>query len=109
MLDKVLIAKLHDDIGFLSLEQHRQKQLLSIMFIQARKGQSRNVTNMNTRSQTKYVFKTPTKMGQKYQKSSHYLGTRLWDALDKTTQELPCKYAFKRHIDSIYKKYNPLI
>ena len=35
MLDKVSIAKLHDSIGLLSLEQRRQKQLLSIMFIQS--------------------------------------------------------------------------
>ena len=48
-------------------------------------------------------------MGKKYQRSSFYLGTRLWDALDKTTQDIPCKYAFKRKIDTLYKKYCPLI
>ena len=109
LLDKVAVAKIHDSIGLLSLEQRRQKQLLSIMFIHAKKGRSRNVTNRNTRSQTKYVFKTPAKMGNKYQKSPYYLGTRLWDTLEKTTQEIPCKYAFKKYVDSIYKKYNPLM
>ena len=66
------------------------------------------ITNVNTRSQTKYVFKTPTKMGQKYQKSSCYLGTSLWNTLDKTTQDIPYKYAFKKHIGCLYTKYNPL-
>ena len=109
MLDKVSIAKIHDSIGLLSLEQRRQKQLLNIMFIQSKKGKSRDVTNVNTRRQAKYVFRVETKMGKKYQKSPYFLGTRLWDALEKTTQDLPCKYAFKKYIDSLYKRYNPLI
>ena len=37
------------------------------MFIQAQKERSRVVTNVNTRSQTKYVFKTATKIGRKYE------------------------------------------
>ena len=109
MLDKLAVAKLHDSIGLLSLEQRRQKQLLNIMFIQALKGKSREITNVNTRRQTKYVFKTETKMGRKYQKSLFSLGTRLWDVVDKDSQDLPCKYAFKRKVESLYKKYNPLI
>ena len=72
-------------------------------------GRYRKVANRNTRSQTKYVFKLPVKMCQKYQRSPYCLGTRLWDSLDKTTQDLPCKYSFKKHVDSLYKKYNPLI
>ena len=109
IIDKVSIAKIHDSIGLLSLEQRRQKQLLNLMFIQSIKGKSRLVTNINTRSQTKYVFNVPAKMGSKYQKSPYFLGTRLWNNLDKTTQELPCKFAFKKHIEYLYKKYNPLI
>ena len=88
----------------MSLEQRRQKQLLNIMFNQARKGIARNVTNVNTRRQAKYVFKRDTKMGRKYQKSPYFLGTRLWDNIDKETQELPCKFAFKKKIDLMYKK-----
>ena len=109
MLDKVSVAKIHDSVGLLSLEQRRQKQLLNIMFIQAKKGKSRAATNVNTRSQAKYVFKVETKMGKKYQKSSYFLGTRLWDMLDKTTQDLPCRFSFKKHVNCLYKRYNPLI
>ena len=105
MLDKVAVAKIHDSIGVLSLEQRRQKQLLCIMFMHAKKGKSRKVTNRNTRSQTKYVFQVPAKMGKKYQKSPYYLGTRLWDTLDKTPQEISCKYLFKKYIEKLYKKY----
>ena len=78
------IPKIHVSICVLSLEQRRQKQLLNIMFIHAKKGESRLVTNVNKRSQTKYIFKTDTKMGRKYQKSSFFLGTRLWNRLDKS-------------------------
>ena len=103
MLGKISIPKIHDSVGLLSLEQQRQKQLLCIMLIHAKKGKSCSLTNVNTRSQTKYVFKTETKMGKKYQKSPFYLGTILWDSLDKTTQDIPCKLYI------LYKKYCPLI
>ena len=109
LLDKVSIPKIHDSISLLSLEQRRQKQLLSIMFIQAKKGRSRSVTNINTRRQSKYVFKIPAKMGKKYQKCPYFLGTRLWDTLEKTTQDIPCKFAFKKYIETLYRKYNPLL
>ena len=48
-------------------------------------------------------------MGKKYQRSSFYLGTRLWDALDKTTQEVHVNIPSKGKIDTLYKKYCPLI
>ena len=44
---------------------------------------------MFTRRQAKYVFKLETKMGGKYQKSPYVLGTRLWDSMDKESQDLP--------------------
>ena len=53
LLDKVAITNLHDTIGLLSLEQRKQNQLVNIMFIQALKGRSREITNVNTRRQTK--------------------------------------------------------
>ena len=109
MLDKVSIPKIHDSISLLSLEQRRQKQLLIIMHGQALKGNSRVVTNVNTRRQVKYVFKTENKMGRKYQHSQFFLGTRLWDFLAKKKQDLPCRYAFKKKISTLYKKYNPLL
>ena len=58
------------------------------MFSHAKQGKSRVITNVNTRSQTKYVFKTEAMISKKNEKSSCYLGTRLWNGLDKETQEL---------------------
>ena len=58
LLDRVSIPVLHNSIKLLSLEQRRQKQLLKIVYIQAQKNRSRAITNVNTRSQTKYVFQT---------------------------------------------------
>ena len=108
-MDKISIPKIHDSIKLLSLEQRRQKQLLNIMYSYARKGKSRSVTDVNTRRQAKYVFKVERKMGKKYQKSPYFLGTRLWDGLDKETQDLPCKFAYKKKIDTLYKRFNPLL
>ena len=107
----VSVPVLHNSVHLLSLEQRRQKQLLKIMFIhvQAQKGCSRVVTNVNTRSQTKYVFKTETKIDRKYEKSSYYLGTRLWSGLDKETQDSDSIFCFKRKIDKLYNKFNPLL
>ena len=48
-------------------------------------------------------------MERKYQKSPYVLGTRLWDIMDKESQDLPCKFAFKKKVDSMYKKYSPLL
>ena len=62
LLDKVSIPKIHNSVRLLSLEQRRQKQLLIVMIIHTKKGKSRSVTNINTRSQTKNVFKTETKI-----------------------------------------------
>ena len=66
MLDKISIAKMHDSIGLLSLEQRRQKQLLKLMFIHAMKGKSRLVTNVNTRNQTNMFLR----LIQKWAKST---------------------------------------
>ena len=73
------------------------------MYSQAKKG-IWSITNVNTRSQTKYVFKTDVKIGKNYQKSPYFLGTRLWDGLNKETQDILCKYMFKRKIESLYKQ-----
>ena len=109
LLDKVSIPVIHNSIHLLSLEQRRQKQILKIMYIQSQKGRSRAVTNVNTRSQTKYVFKTDTKIGKKYEKSPYYLGTRLWNGLDKVTQDSDSIYTFNKKICRLYNKYNPLL
>ena len=109
LLDMIPIPQLHNSVHLLSLEQRRQKQLLKIMFIHAQKGKSREVTNVNTRSQRKYVFKTETKISRKYEKSCYYLGTRLWNVLDKETQESDSIFSFRKKLDKLYKKYSPLL
>ena len=91
LLDKEAIKILHDSISLLSLEQRRQEQLLNIMFNHARNGIARNVTNVNTRRQ-----KLDTKMCRKYERSPYFLGTKLWDNIDKESQDLPCRFAFKK-------------
>ena len=98
LLDKVSIPDIHNSIRLLSLEQRRQKQVLKIMYIQAQKGRSHAITNVNSRSQTKYVFKTVTKIGKKYEKSPYYLGTRLWNGLDQISQESESIYTLNKKL-----------
>ena len=66
LLDRISISFLHNSIKLLSLEQRRQIQVLKLMYIDSRKGKSRAITNVNTRSQSEYVFRTETKIGKKY-------------------------------------------
>ena len=63
------------------------------MYVQSKKNKSRAITNVDTRSQTKYVFQTDVKISKKYEKSPYYLGTRLWNPLDRETQKSDSIYS----------------
>ena len=53
LLDRISIPVINNSIKLLSLEQRRQIQVLKLMYADSKKGKSRAVTNVNTRSQTK--------------------------------------------------------
>ena len=57
--DCVSRIDLHKDAKLLSLEQRWEKQLYSLMYKLAKKGEARKVRN--TRNQQKYVFKVDAK------------------------------------------------
>ena len=88
--------ELHKEAKLLSLEQRREKQLLILMYKLSQKGMCRKVTNRPTRQQEKYVFKTDTKIGNKYEKSAYYIGTKLWDKLPTETQFLDTVFELKK-------------
>ena len=89
----------------LSLEQRREKQLYSLMYKLSNKGKARKVNNRNTRNHQKYVVKTDTKVGTKYEKSPFYQGTQLWDKLPKETKFTDNIFKFKKEIAKRYRYY----
>ena len=93
----------------LSLVQRREKQLLILMYKLSQKGILRKITERPTRQQEKYVFKTDTKIGKKYEKSPYNQGTLLWDKLPKETQFAENIFEFKKRILPLYKQYLDVI
>ena len=104
--DRVNIEELHTPAKLSSLEQRRIRQLLGLQYLLYKKDTDRHVTQANTRSQQKYVFKVDSKIGKKYERSPFYLGTRLWEKLLKNIQESENVYVFRNKINRHYKHYN---
>ena len=102
--DMVSRIDLHKEANILSLCQRREKQLLTLMYKLSQKGILRKVTDRATRQQEKYVFKTDSKIGKKYEKSPYYQGT-----LPKETQFAENIFDFKKRIIPLYKEYLDVI
>ena len=88
--DMISRIELHREAKLMSLCQRREKQLLILMYKLSKKGILLKITNRATRQQEKYVFRTETKIGKKYEESPYYQGTKLWDKLTKETQFSEC-------------------
>ena len=107
--DMIFRIDLHKEAKLLSLCQRREKQLLTLMYKLSQKGILRKITDRATRQQEKYVFKTDSKIGKKYEKSPYYQGTLLWDKLPKETQFAENIFDFKKRIIPLYKEYLDVI
>ena len=70
---------------------------------------NRKVCVRYLRSNEKYIFKTDSKIGTKYQHSAHYLGTLLWNDLPKEVQFAETVYEFKKLVKRRYRKYENLL
>ena len=62
-----------------------------------------------TRNASKIVFKVPTRVSPKYEKSPFYTGTKLWDRLSVDVQNANTVFEFKREVSDIYKVYEDLL
>ena len=105
LADKVSIVKLHAKCKIISLEQRMRKQLLWLMFILSRDKGFLKVPNRVTRTIDRITFKVPARITPVYERSPYYLGTLLWNELDKTIQEAPNVYAFKKEINRQNRTY----
>ena len=56
------------------------------MYIMSRDEKDRKVGVRDLRSNTKFIFKTDSKIGTKYQRSPYYQGTLLWNELPTPVQ-----------------------
>ena len=103
--DRVPIALLHEKCKILSLKQRMQKQLLWLMYVLSGDKDDIKVSQRDTRSAEKVVFKLPARVLPIYEHSPYYQGTKLWDVLDKDTQLKDSVVAFKKAIEPLYKGY----
>ena len=78
------------------------------MFVLSRDPSYLRVAPWETRSARKVVFKVPAKILPVYERSPYYLGTKLWNGLDKETQKKDTIHAFKKDIDKLYRNYRPV-
>ena len=105
LVDRVSIPKLHKKAHLLSLKQRWEKQLLSLMYIYSTKENVRLVRDRVTRNIDKFVFKTETRIGTKYENSPFYRGTILWNSLSKELQFADDIHIFKTEIAKMYKVF----
>ena len=105
VVDRVSTEILHNKAKLLSLNQRRQKQLLTLMYIYSKEDNVQLIPVRNTRNANKFVFKTETKIGTKYENSPFYKGTKLWNGLTQDIQSADDKWIFKTHVNKMYKKY----
>ena len=103
--DRVSIELLHENAHLVSLEQRRVRQLLIMMFKLSRNPDNIVVPNRNTRQYQKRVFCTENKIGTKYACSPYYKGTKLWNELNKTEQDIDNMYDYRTCIEKKYATF----
>ena len=103
--DRVSITELHAKCKIISLEQRMRIQLLWLMYLLSRDETFLKVPNRVTRSIDKIVFKVPTKILLIYERSPYYIGTKLWNELNRTTQDSPDVFAFKKELRRMNRVY----
>ena len=101
----VSIVKLHKKARLLSLEQRWEKQLLGLMYGYSNLDDVWLVRERVTRNNQKFVFKTETRFGPKYENSPFYRGTVLWNKLQKDVQLSDNVFMFKIGIAKQYKTF----
>ena len=107
--DRVSIELLHEKCKILSLEQRMRKLILWLMYILSKDVNFLRIPPRETRNASKSVFKLPTRITPKYERSPFYIGTKLWDELPIDVQKVKSVLEFKKEIGKRYCKYNDLL
>ena len=96
--DRVSLEKLHSKCKILSIEQRMRKQLLRLMFLLSKEMEFIKPPLRETRNASKTVFKIPTKITPKYEKSPFLIDTKLWDDLPNDIQQVNNVFELKREM-----------
>ena len=106
--DPVSIPELHRKCKIIGLKQRMQKQLLWLMYILSRNNCYLYEHPRQTRNAQKIVFKVPNRISPAYERTSYYIGTKLWNELDVDTQKIENVFAFKKKVAMNYVEYKAL-
>ena len=99
-------VNLHERVKLSSVFQRWDKQLLLVMFEEARDVDNVVEPVRATRQSLKMNFRQYKLHNKKYIRSPYIRGKVLWDKLPHDIQHLPTKFEFKEKIKSLYATYN---
>ena len=98
---RLSLKNLHTQARLLSLDQRRQIQLLSLMYIHKNTVNPARVNTRITRGAERYRFITERCQTAKYRNSPYYRGAVMWDLLLKTTTECNTLFDFKMTLNRL--------
>ena len=107
LIDRVSVEHMHNQAILLSLDQRRQKQVLSLLFIYKNRHEYvRRVYARNTRAANVYTFARQRFHNIKYKNSSYFKGSLLWDMLPVMTRNCLNVSDYLNSLKRTYSKYN---
>ena len=104
--DRVSIVQMHNDAGLLSLEQRRQIQLLSLMFIFKQRHDVGRVHVRETRAAQIFAFTRERYNCVKYKNSPYYKGAVLWDSTPAIVRNSNNLVVFKKNVKALYTQFD---
>ena len=104
--DRVSVEHMHNRAKLLSLEQRRQKQLLSLMFIYKQRFTVARIHERVTRGAGIFSFVRERYNCVKYKNSPYYKGSILWDGLPNDVKNSQTLLEFKKHLKRLYRIYD---
>ena len=107
--DRVTLINMHEQANLVSLEQRRQVQLLSLMYIYRNFVNIQRIFARNTRQGERYNFRVDNYQSRKYKNSPYFKGTVLWDLLPNDVINLPTILEFKRAIKLRFMPFNEIL
>ena len=81
LLDRLSLVDMHQEASLVSLEQRREIQTLSLMYIYKRFANVEHIFAKNTRQGDRYNFHVENYQSSKYRNSPYHKGSILWDNL----------------------------
>ena len=107
--DRVTLINMHEHANLVSLEQRRQVQILSLMYIYRNFVNIQRIYARNTRQGDRYNFRVDNYQSRKYKNSPYFKGTVLWDLLPNDVINLPTLLEFKSTIKLRFMPFNEIL